>query len=112
MSYNSYSPDIWVVLKFSPKDSETHYKLLGGWYGGYAYGDSWRLNSGIASFKQEGDLYMFGGSSGSVYTVHKDAERFSGYTFSVFNSFVEDGKSIDCVVEHISCEQFLKESGF
>ena len=85
----TYNPDKWVMLKFTtPK--YTVYKVLASWYGGFTRGDSWKLNSGVTKVEQDGDLYLFHGSSGSVYQVHKDAYGMSGYTMGVLSSFQKD----------------------
>lgn len=85
---STYNPDKWVMLKFTtPK--YTVYKILASWYGGFANGDSWKLNSGCTKIEQDGDLYRFHGSSGSVYQVHKDTYGMSAYTMGVLHSFEE-----------------------
>lgn len=58
-------PDNWVVIFLN--GSEPHYKILAGWSGGYAQGDSWRLNSGITKVEETESAYSFYGSSGSCY---------------------------------------------
>lgn len=82
---SEYNPDVWVVLKFTTP-SYTIHKVLAGWYGGFADGDCWKLNSGITKVKQEGDFYLFYGSSGSVYRCHKESYRMSGMTSSVLHN--------------------------
>ena len=42
-----YRPELWCVLKITPKDQKPIYKVFGTWHGGYASSNSWRLNSGI-----------------------------------------------------------------
>ena len=69
MSY--YCPDTWVVIKIN-SNSGVFYKILAGWNGGYAKGDSWRMNSGITECIEEDDYWLFIGSSGSTYACHKD----------------------------------------
>lgn len=64
--------DNWVVVK-SPSDMETHYRVLTGTSGGYLYGSSWRMNSGIVEVHESGDFFYFYGSSGSCYQCHKDS---------------------------------------
>lgn len=81
-----YTPDCWVVLKFV-HDGSTIYKVFAGWYGGFANGDSWKLNSGITKVEVDGDFYLFHGSSGSVYRCHKKTYRCSGYMNQVYDSF-------------------------
>lgn len=86
---SEYNPDKWVMLKFTtPK--YVVYKVLASWYGGFATGDSWKLNSGVTKVEKDGDLYRFHGSSGSVYQVHKDTYGMSGYTMGVLAGFQKD----------------------
>lgn len=68
MSY--YHPDNWVIIHL--KGDDPHYRVLGGWSGGYATGDSWRMNSGIVQCIEEDDHWIFVGSTGSTYACHKD----------------------------------------
>jgi hypothetical protein len=79
---SSYFPDNWVVIFLNGEDP--HYRVLGGWSGGYTTGDSWRMNSGIVRCEKTiethnhngkeytSTYYNFYGSSGSVYKCHKD----------------------------------------
>lgn len=60
-------PDKWVVLKIFSSSDGTFYKVLGSWYGGYLYGDSWRLNSGIQRVEKTENAFLFYGFSGSCY---------------------------------------------
>lgn len=62
-------PDKWVMLKIQSAE-ETLYKVLGSWHGGYLYGDSWRLNSGICKAEETEGCLIFYGYSGSRYLVH------------------------------------------
>ena len=79
-----YSPDVWVILKISRQEAEPEYRVLGGWYGGFLNGDSWRINSGIVRVEREEDYYAFFGASGSCYRCHKGAYRMSSMTASAF----------------------------
>jgi hypothetical protein len=70
----TYTPDNWLLIKVdNPKDP--HYRILGGWSGGYAKGDTWRLNSGVASHEEDKDYYYFHGSSGSTYKCNKASRQ-------------------------------------
>jgi hypothetical protein len=71
MSVNT--PHNWVVIKITGEDP--HYRVLGGWSGGYLDGDSWRLNSGIVKVVESPEHYEFYGSSGSVYKCRKTGNR-------------------------------------
>ena len=97
-----YGPDKFVVLKLQTKE-RLFYKVFGTWYGGYSYGDSWRLNSGITGLTQKGPMLEFMGSSGSVYEVHKDTYGTSAYTEGVLQDLLtkinESGKGTATVLE-------------
>ena len=63
-------------------------KVFGSWRGGYATGDSWKMNSGIEHTSEEGDYYFFKGYSGSVYKCHKKRYGInSPHNSSVLMSF-------------------------
>jgi len=70
MSRNYY-PDNWVVI-FMNGDNP-HYRILAGWSGGYAQGDSWQLNSGIVKVEEDDSSYHFFGTSGSCYVCGKQS---------------------------------------
>tara|TARA_B110000879_G_scaffold199145_1_gene271695 strand:+ start:287 stop:622 length:336 start_codon:yes stop_codon:yes gene_type:complete len=96
---SEYTPDSWVVLKIV-NESETFYKVLGGWSGGYLEGSSWRMNSGITSLEAQAHLYGFYGSSGSVYWCHKGAYRLTMDTSGVYNQLkVKFGDAIELMPE-------------
>lgn len=76
-------PDNWIVLKIDGEDP--HYRVLAGWSGGYATGDSWKLNSGIVKVIDDGDAYIFEGTSGSKYLCHKGS-----YTLRMNNAHIFD----------------------
>ena len=83
---STYNPDKWVMVKFNNKGNIV-YKILASWYGGFARGDSWKLNSGVTKIEEDGQLYRFHGSSGSVYQCHKATYGMSAYTMGVLASF-------------------------
>jgi hypothetical protein len=83
-----YSPDTFVVLKIN-KPEDPHYRMLGGWFGGYLNGDSWRLNSGITRHEFDGDYWSFYGSSGSCYKCYVDSYRLSSLTAGVYQNLLD-----------------------
>lgn len=83
---SAYTPDRWVIVKVTPANEPSHYRVLAGWYGGYTSGDSWKLNSGIVGWDDTGDHYDVRGSSGSVYRCHKASSGLSGYMASVLDN--------------------------
>lgn len=104
MKMREYNPDVWVMLKFNYK-GEIIYKILAGWYGGFANGDSWKLNSGVTKIEEDGQCYLFYGSSGSVYRCHKGAYRLSGYTGQILASFQKEVDEVDDVTLELMPEE-------
>ena len=92
-----YTPDKWVMLKMV-YESETIYKILASWYGGYLYGDSWKLNSGVTGVIDTGRYLVFTGHSGSTYRVHKDAYGMNFYTSTVLAAWEEDDSGVEIEV--------------
>ena len=86
--YVDHVPDKWVVVKIN--GSHPHYRVFASWYGGYLGSDSWRLNSGITSLKEEENYYLFSGSSGSVYKCHKNQWGTNGYGGSVLGNLIKN----------------------
>jgi hypothetical protein len=82
---STYTPDKWVLIELT-SDGTTIRKVLGGWYGGYLHGDSWRLNSGVKETIDHGDHYEFTGYSGSSYICYKSAQGMSGYMAQIYES--------------------------
>lgn len=82
----NYTPDAWVIVKV-PSENDTHYRILAGWYGGFAGGDSWKLSSGITKIDESELLYSIHNTSGSIYTCYKNCERMSGYMSMIFTSY-------------------------
>lgn len=101
---NEYKPDKWVVLKVAGVDQDWWYRILGTWYGGFATGDSWRLNSGITKIEEEEDCFKVHGTSGSVYTCYKGCEGMGSYTASVLDSFQYNAAQSGAVIEVVSME--------
>ena len=86
-----YYPDAWAILKITSNSTdEVTFKILAGWYGGFARGDSWKLNSGIESFKIEAEYISFVGYSGSTYRCSFKTEGFTRYSEQIYNSFVDE----------------------
>lgn len=91
-----YTPDRWVVLEITDgscsHDNQKYkfYKVFGTWAGGYLYGDSWRMNSGIERITSDSERFYFHGYSGSVYECRKDCEGIAGaYNHPVLNDLLK-----------------------
>lgn len=85
-----YVPDLWMLVKITNPEGESHYRVFASWYGGYLGSDSWKLNSGITQFDEDENFYLFHGSSGSVYRCNKQAYGSSGYGMSVLSNMIAD----------------------
>lgn len=96
---SEYCPDKWVVIKITALKYAPVYKVFACWYGGYAAGDSWKINSGITKATLEGYVYSFEGSSGSVYQCHKDVYGTNSYGWGVLQNTIEDAKKAGIDVE-------------
>ena len=85
---SDYNPDKWVVVRITGKDTPPVHKVFACWYGGYLGSDSWKLNSGITRAYEEGQCFMFDGSSGSTYACHKASYGTNGYGSDVLSNMI------------------------
>lgn len=81
------SCDNWVVVFLN--GAAPHYRILAGRSGSYMTGDSWRMNSGITSVEEDGDYFLFYGSSGSCYKCHKEQYCLRMNTAGIWNQLQE-----------------------
>ena len=97
---SDYTPDKWVVVKITGKDTPPVHKVFACWYGGYLDGDSWKLNSGITRAYEEGHCFMFDGSSGSTYVCHKADYGTNMYGQGVLNNLIDKIEKVGgtCVI--------------
>jgi hypothetical protein len=65
------------------------YKVFACWYGGLGGSDSWQFNSGIVKVELVDNYYEFHGTSGSVYSCHKNSYGTNGYGGSVLANFID-----------------------
>jgi hypothetical protein len=91
---SEYTPNVWIVVDLNQNEKSV-YKVLAGWYGGYANSDHWKLNSGITKVETDGDYYLFHGYSGSVYRCNKNSYRTSGLTAGILASLQQQAKDRD-----------------
>lgn len=108
----TYNPDAWVIIKITTKKHGVVYKLLTGWYGGFAGSDSWRLNSGIEKINLlNNNHYQIVGFSGTVYEVNPNCCRMSALMQQVYSEFVSDIVAIGGTIEILDIESAIKELG-
>ena len=96
---SEYIPDKWVVVKITSDKSPPIHKVFACWYGGYAGSDSWKLNSGITRAYEEGQCFMFDGSSGSTYICHKADYGMNMYGGGVLMNMRENAEKNGITIE-------------
>ena len=96
---SDYQPDKWVVVKISSDKSPPIHKVFACWYGGYAGSDSWKLNSGITRAYEDGNCFMFDGSSGSTYICHKATYGTNGYGGGVLQTMIANASKNGITIE-------------
>lgn len=88
---STYNPDKWVMIKI-PYNGKFLYKIFACWYGGFARGDSWKLNSGVTKVTKEGYVYSFEGASGSFYECHENTYGTNTYGGAVLADMIQRAK--------------------
>lgn len=103
---SAYIPDRWIVLEFD-YSGEIIRKVFAGWYGGFANGDSWKLNSGITKVIDDVKTFTFEGYSGSSYICNKESYGMSGYMSSILDSWYKQiaEEKVDCTLKIIPFEE-------
>lgn len=92
-----YTPDIWVVIEFLKDGELVNESVLGGWYGGFAGGNSWKLSSMIVDTKEFDTHYEFTTHTGSKYQCFKACTGMSMYTKGIFDELKRqevDGRTV------------------
>jgi len=96
---SDYTPDKWIVVRITGKDTPPVHKVFACWYGGYLGSDSWKLNSGITRAYEEGHCFMFDGSSGSTYACHKAQYGTNGYGQGVLVNMIANAGMTGVTIE-------------
>lgn len=93
----TYNPDNWAIIEIKVGMGKGR-KLLAGWSGGYATGDSWRLSSGITNIVIDGEFVNIYNVSGSIYICHREREFMSMYMQEIYQGFL-DSKPDNATIE-------------
>ena len=104
-------PDAWVIIKIYTPEYGTVYKILAGWYGGYEWGDSWRMSSGMGKVLDKGDYWYAPQESGSEYELVKSRERLTGLTSGVLETSRLRCEEIQGTLDVLTMEEYLNEIG-
>ena len=108
---NEYTPDVWVVLEFDRPDLEKPVrKVFGGWYGGFAGSNSWKLNSGITAVRiDDQGHYEYDGYSGSTYNCHFNNNHMSSLMHSVLANWLKQADERgDTTIRILSIDEIVK----
>jgi hypothetical protein len=100
---SDYTPDRWTVIRIQAT-GQTIYKVFASWHGGYMGSDSWKINSGITRATLVEDRWEFDGSSGSVYSCHKDAYGTNGYGGAVLSNLLSNAQAQGIQIEVLEGE--------
>ena len=103
---NTYTPDRWVILEIKTL-TECVYKILAGWRGGFASGDSWRLSSGIVDGDAWEHGYAFVNESGSKYLCFTESEGMTMYMMEIYQQFVDSAPG-NGQIRIVSAEEYFK----
>jgi hypothetical protein len=98
---SDYTPDRWTVIRIQAT-GHIIYKVFASWSGGFAGSDSWKINSGITRATFADPYWEFDGSSGSVYSCHKDSYGTNGYGGYVLNNLIDQAKKQDMQIDVLS----------
>lgn len=98
-------PDEWVILRVYLDDGCPWFRLFVSFFGDYANGDSWRLNSGITKYEVSDEYIDFYSESGSVYTCPIECFGItSNYSKEVLSRFTESPNA-----SVVTFEEFVSE---
>lgn len=89
-----YNPDTWAILSMKESSGNTLYKVAAGWAGSYAYGASWKVNSGIERIQEDEYSYSFFGYSGSIYVCRKSGYGLHWYAQGIIDGFLNNPESV------------------
>jgi hypothetical protein len=83
-------PDCWVIIEVKTPAGQFQ-KILSGWSGGYAYGDSWRMSSPMKelNIKVNQDFFTVETDSGSCYTLWKSRQGLRMSNAGIYNELKE-----------------------
>ena len=99
---NTYTPDNWVIVQITSSKG-TFYKFLGGFKGGFASGDSWKLSSQLMKVEDTPDgCFKFTTWNNSTYYGIKHAQHLTLVTQGVVNDLKKQCKMFGDGSYHVS----------
>lgn len=107
--YEQHIPDCWRIVKITPKEEKSYYRIISSWYGSYAAPDFWRISSGCITFEKDVNLFKSLQHSGSIYLLDVIRERDSSLTRATFNDLKKGFADYQCEIEYVTSEEMLKQ---
>ena len=106
-----YNPNYWQVVKITSPEGKVFYKVYATWTGGYTFGDSWKMNSGITKVTQVDNMLEFHGYSGSIYKCinAEHLYRTTAYTHGVLESMIKKAELVGAKIEVLPFETNFEE---
>lgn len=97
-------PDKWVLVKITSRENKVVYKILAGFYGGFAGSDHWQMNSGVKKVDEEEHLWIVHGESGSEYICRKDSEGLTRLTQAMLAHWQKQA-----TIEVVPMQEYVKK---
>lgn len=84
------APDAWVIIEVKTPAGQFQ-KILAGWSGSYAYGDSWRMSSPVKelNIKVGENCFTVDTESGSRYILFKSRQGLRMSNAGIYNELKE-----------------------
>lgn len=101
------TPDKWMLVRVHGQTP--HWRIFATWGGGYTYGESWRLNSGVKSVEDKDEYFDFHGYSGSLYRCYKTAYGTTLYGMGILEDLLSKSDLLEAVWDEP--KDILKEIG-
>jgi len=106
---NTTEPATWSILEFTSRSGIKTYKVFGGWYGTIAYGDKWKLSTGIETFIDRDFYFESLQVSGGYYLLTKERERLSAYQMGLLQGWATELAEEGVKVRTVSSQDFIKQ---
>ena len=106
-----YKPNYWQILRITSPEGKVFHKVFATWTGGYTYGDSWKMNSGIVEVTYEDNIVTFKGYSGSLYQCIDEEHlyRTTAYTQGVLSNITLQADKVGAIIEVLPFETNWKK---
>lgn len=111
MMTDIYKPNYWQILRITSPEQKVFHKVFATWIGGYTFGESWKMNSGIEEVTYKDNIVTFKGSSGSLYHCINEEHcyRTTAYTDGVLSHMMLKAEKVSAKIEVLKYEKHFKD---